>query len=242
MKYKLAANVRHLARGPWHLFFRDETLAWAVTDDVGASILAALTGFEDAEELAMEIATKTSSSLAEVAIEVRHFLGVLQKEGIVEEPEKAALLHPAVCPTKPKPGSLYLHLTARCNLRCAYCYNQPLRERESWGRDLSYELALQTLHQAKELGIATVFLTGGEPLLHPRVMEIAEVAHDHGLRTVLLTKGLFIDDHAAKSLAQCCDQITVSFDSAVPALHDLRRGPGSHKRVVKAVRRLKAAG
>jgi MoaA/NifB/PqqE/SkfB family radical SAM enzyme len=34
----------------------------------------------------------------------------------------------------------------------------------------------------------------------------------------------------------------VSLDSAAPALHDLHRGPGTHKRAAEAVRRLKAAG
>lgn len=241
MKYKLAADVGNLARGPWHLFFRAETLAWTVTDDIGASVLKALTDSKGMAEIATEIAAKTGFPLDEVASEVGRFLESLQKEGIVEELGKGRSSQ-AVCPTKPRPGSLYLHLTARCNLSCLYCYNQALRNRESWGRDLPLSLAMQALHQAKELGVKTVFLTGGEPLLHPQAIEVAEAAQDLGFRTVLLTNGLLVDDSVAERLARFCGQITVSLDSAVPALHDLHRGPGTHKRVVEAVRRLKAAG
>ncbi|MGB9757893.1 MAG: radical SAM protein [Candidatus Bipolaricaulaceae bacterium] len=241
MKYKLAGGVEHLARGPWHLFFRPETLAWTVTDDIGAAILKALADSRDSEEIAMGIAAKAGFPLGEVILEVERFLESLAKEGIVEGPEKGHP-SPAVCSTELKPDHLYLHLTARCNLSCTYCYNQPLRKQKSWEEDLPLPLAMQALHQARELGVKTVLLTGGEPLLHPYALEVAEAAHDLGFRTILLTNGLLVDDSVAERLARCCDQITVSLDSAAPALHDLHRGPGTHKRVAEAVRCLKAAG
>lgn len=85
-------------------------------------------------------------------------------------------------------------------------------------------------------------LTGGEPLLHARAIEIAEFAHNLGFRTVLLTNALVVDEQVAERLARSCDQITVSLDSAIPALHDLVRGQGTHEQVVRSIKCLKKAG
>lgn len=142
-------------------------------------------------------------------------------------------------PGNPRPSDLYLHLTARCNPKCVYCYARPLGKK---GEDLPWPLAFEALRQARELDINTVLLTGGEPLLHPQALRIAEAAHDLGFRTILLTNGLLVDAGLAEGIARTCDQVTVSLDSADPELHDLHRGPGTHARASAAIARLNAAG
>jgi MoaA/NifB/PqqE/SkfB family radical SAM enzyme len=62
---------------------------------------------------------------------------------------------------------LQLHVTSRCNLRCAHCYA------EGGARDMSPELLRRTLDAFDELRAVRgparswVQITGGEPLVHP---------------------------------------------------------------------------
>jgi radical SAM protein with 4Fe4S-binding SPASM domain len=137
---------------------------------------------------------------------------------------------------------LYLHLTSRCNLHCSYCYAAPGPNEEREGRDLPFAVARAALHQAQGLGVEDVIVTGGEPLLHPQAVEIVEEAKSLGLGVNLLTNGTLIDQALAHRLAQTCDQITISLDSADPVLHDLHRGCGTHVRAEKGIAILSEVG
>jgi pyrroloquinoline quinone biosynthesis protein E len=87
----------------------------------------------------------------------------------------------------PRPYNLVAELTYRCPLRCAYCSN-PLDYREirdgldgtAWGR---------VLREAADLGVVHVGLTGGEPTLHPDLVEIVAAAREAGLYSHLVTAG-----------------------------------------------------
>lgn len=237
---ELAEDIVHLTRGPWHLFFRSETLDWALTNEIGADIITMIVSHKDQGEITLKIATKYGFDYTEVDAKVESFIRSLREVRIVL-PEGRRLSPSAGVPSGPRPLDLYLHLTTRCNLRCTYCYNQALREEKGRG-DLPLKVALKALREAKELGVHTVLLTGGEPLLHPKALRIAEHSRRMGFRTVLLTNGLLIDKKISKVIAQTCDQVTVSLDSALPKLHNLHRGRGTHNQVVAAVGRLKEAG
>jgi len=205
-------------------------------DDLGASIFHDLRRSIGIPEIAAKLARELNISACEIAQEIRRFLEALHTQGLFAEEAPSS----PVCPKTLQPRSLYLHLTARCNLRCVYCYNR--KERENWQGDMPFSLAKRVLSQAKEMGIPAVVLTGGEPLLNPEAPRIGEFAKELGLHVTLLTNGIPVDESKARALAQICDQIVVSLDSRCPAIHDALRGQGTHARAVQAVRRLKEAG
>lgn len=142
----------------------------------------------------------------------------------------------------PRPRHLYLHLTERCNLRCSYCYFFAGHDCSRQLVDIPFKLALKSLHEAKEMGITHVVVTGGEPLLHPRVLDVLHCARSLDFQVELLTNGTLVTWKLARELAELCDLVTVSLDSFDPLLHDEQRGRGSHARVAAAVRALKEAG
>ena len=79
----------------------------------------------------------------------------------------------------------WLEITRRCDLQCGYCYqtNDP-------GSDLSIaqiERDLKTLLHLRNCD--TVFISGGEPLLHPRLEEIIRMVRSHRKKAVLVTNG-----------------------------------------------------
>ncbi len=232
---KIPGNIVHLKRGQWHLFFRPKTLAWALMDELGAAIFADLIRSTPVPEIVAKLAQEFDVSLAEIAREVQRFLKTLRIRGFLED-----LSEPCECSDDPRPRSLYLHVTSRCNLSCIYCYNR--KERKSWFDDMSLSLAQRVLVQAKELGVSTLILTGGEPLLNPHICEIAGFGKGLNLRIVLLTNGTLIDKTRAKELADLCDQIVVSLDSSIPAIHESLRGRGTQGLAERAIQHLKEAG
>ena len=97
-----------------------------------------------------------------------------------------------------------------CNLRCAGCLHfAPLAEErfldvEAYERDLSRLASIGGI----EGYFGAVALMGGEPLLHPRLIDIIEVTRAHlpGQNVILCTNGLLLkrmDDGFWRALAGC---------------------------------------
>ena len=120
-------------------------------------------------------------------------------------------------------GVLRLSLTARCNLACPYC--QPDGE-EAPGR-LTTEQRLRVIEAACGLGVSSLRLTGGEPLLSPDLEELLEaigLARMHansplqGLSDVALTtNGVLLSPERALRLRRAgLQRITISLDAVAP--------------------------
>jgi len=73
--------------------------------------------------------------------------------------------------------ALYCFITRGCNLRCRHCY---IGARFQAGAQhqpcMDVDLFRDVIRQAKRLGVSYVKLGGGEPLMHPRIGEILEIA------------------------------------------------------------------
>ena len=112
-------------------------------------------------------------------------------------------------------GVLRLSLTARCNLACPYCCPD---SRDPEGiLDLQDQLRL--IRAFCSLGVHTVRLTGGEPLLSDRLeLLLAAIALDRpaGLKELALTtNGVLLSPERALRLKRAgLDRITISLDGA----------------------------
>lgn len=88
-----------------------------------------------------------------------------------------------------------LDLLRGCNVHCPGCYNghgpriKPLRQVIT---ELHQMLALRRLH--------TVALVGGEPTLHPQLVDIVRYIASQGLHVSLLTNGVLLDAALLKRL------------------------------------------
>ena len=81
--------------------------------------------------------------------------------------------------------NLNLHITERCNLRCKFCYMGD----KSYTSDIPKDLVLSILDEFFEMGGLRVILTGGEPLLHPHIEEIARYIKHLGMQLIVKTNG-----------------------------------------------------
>jgi len=89
----------------------------------------------------------------------------------------------------PKPLSLQVALTERCNLRCSFCSVVNRKRKYEW--DINELISATT--KFKKLGIKTVEITGGgEPTVYPDFEWYVEFCHDLGLEVGLITNGLLL--------------------------------------------------
>src|SRR5450756_379245 len=110
-------------------------------------------------------------------------------------------------------------------------------------QDVPYELVLRLCDQLRSLGAWRLLLIGeGEPLLHPRIIDIISAAKAAGLEVFLVTNGTLLDEKMACALvASGLDKIQVSLWASSPDDYQ-RNHPGTpatmFDRVVRGVQLL----
>ncbi len=138
---------------------------------------------------------------------------------------------------------LRVSITDRCNLRCFYCLPRscgvPAR---SATLDLDEIAAI--VRVGVGLGITKIRITGGEPLVHPGVIDfVKELNGLHGIRDLALsTNGTLLAEHAEDLRAAGLARVNVSLDSLRPAVFKAVSGRSDLARVVAGIDAASAAG
>lgn len=123
---------------------------------------------------------------------------------------------------------LRVSVTDRCNLRCSYC--MPL-EVTFKPRDelLTYEEITRVVAVATRLGIRTVRLTGGEPLVRAELDRLVRslTAIPRLEEVALTTNGLLLAEQADRLARAGLTRLNVSLDSLAPErFQAIARRPG----------------
>ena len=140
-----------------------------------------------------------------------------------------------------RPFTLQWHITHRCNLRCAHCYQTDYSAFASpdalFNAAEDYAALLETTGRR-----GFVNLTGGEPMTHPALFDLTAWLREHGIPFALLTNGTLISKREAKQLkAQGVTYVQVSLDG-MRRTHDRIRGEGSFDMAVQGLSCLLQAG
>jgi SynChlorMet cassette radical SAM/SPASM protein ScmF len=143
-------------------------------------------------------------------------------------------------------AQIYFYLTEGCNLRCRHCWimkDEPAAASEPKAM-LEVPLFREILEQARPLGLKVAKLTGGEPLLHPRISQILDIVRDSGLRLVMETNAVLMTPELAAQAASCHNPfVSVSLDGADPETHEwVRQVPGSYHAALRGMGYLLEAG
>lgn len=144
-----------------------------------------------------------------------------------------------------KLNTIYFYLTQGCNLRCCHCWiAPPYVAAENTTPCISVDLFQKIIDQAKPLGLASVKLTGGEPLIHPEITKILSVIQKEEL-------GLVIETNGVKCTPEVCAEIkksknpfvSVSLDGVDAETNDVIRGvAGAYDAAVQGIKNLVAVG
>ena len=137
------------------------------------------------------------------------------------------------------PAILIASVTRRCNLDCSGCYAKKLRPEEGSPRaELSDERFMELFEEAIELGVGTIFVAGGEPLLRLGLLE--RLSALRGIIVPVFTNGTLLDDEAAALFGKTLVPVfSVEGDEAFTAE---RRGVGVHAAALARARAIRGAG
>ena len=135
-----------------------------------------------------------------------------------------------------------LTLTRRCNLACKHCYNDSSAALR--GGELTTPELEGILRQLADFGVPAVLFSGGEPLLHPDIFHLLELAQELGLKVSLSTNGTMLNLPAAQRLKQVgVTYAGISLDSTDERANDHFRGkPGAYQGAVIAFKNCREAG
>lgn len=136
------------------------------------------------------------------------------------------------------PRTVDIDLTARCNLRCRYCYffDNPA---VPYG-ELSTAEWLRFFDELGRLAVMDVTLAGGEPFIRDDLPELLQGISRNRMRFALLSNGTLVDEGIAEFLASTrhCKYVQVSIDGSCPETHDACRGKGTFVKAVRGLRTL----
>jgi MoaA/NifB/PqqE/SkfB family radical SAM enzyme len=139
-------------------------------------------------------------------------------------------------------------ITYACQCDCGHCSAESLRkagtdaERRTSHNGigapaLTYDEITHAIRQTVSLGTTSVILTGGEPLLHPRVCDIVRSVDRQRALCTMFTNGEYLDEQRVARLKDAgIFGIFVSLDHATAAPHDGNRTrPGLFDKAVQGL-------
>lgn len=142
--------------------------------------------------------------------------------------------------------SFQWHITEACDQRCKHCYIYALGSHAKF-RQMSVDGMRRVLDNIETFGRKAsrqpyLYLTGGDPILHPAFWTLAEAFRRRGIPYTVLGNPFHLDDAVCQRLkATGCRQYQLSLDG-LEATHDRIRRRGSYKETLAAVPVLRRAG
>lgn len=110
------------------------------------------------------------------------------------------------------PVAAHLYVTDQCNLSCSYC-----TEYDNSQAHPNLDVLQARIDKIAELGCIRIGIQGGEPLLHPDIIEIVHHCKKRGLHTNMATNGFRITPAIMQELKDAgLDGISISIDSISP--------------------------
>lgn len=136
---------------------------------------------------------------------------------------------------------LWVYSNFDCNLACTYCCAES--SPRAAARRFPPEVAREAFAEFAEQGGDEVFLTGGEPFMHPDLAALVEAAA--GLDRTILTNGMIYGRGRRREVLEGLDRsvvLQISLDSAGPEIHDRQRGRGSWSKALDGIELARSLG
>ncbi len=130
------------------------------------------------------------------------------------------------------PSFLIASITGTCNLNCTGCYDranhacmsQTEMSRDEWGRIFS---------EAEEVGVSTILLAGGEPMMRCDIIE--EAARHPAILFPVFTNGTMFQEDVLKLFDNNRNLIPIISIEGDETLTDARRGKGIYGKTIKTM-------
>jgi len=132
------------------------------------------------------------------------------------------------------PETIHFSVTGRCDQACAGCFYSARPGSDVSAEHASWELFERVVYEAEKARVFQIALGGGEPLLHPRLVEMVRLAREHRLVPNLTTNGNRLTRDLAVALKEAgLGQVQISLNGATE-MSNVRTRP-NFRRAIAAI-------
>ena len=137
------------------------------------------------------------------------------------------------------PSELHVDLTGGCNEKCVHCYLP-----NGGGHYIDKDIAFKVLKEFRDAQGLTVYVSGGECMLHRALVDILRYAKSLDLNIIVLSNLTLCNENMVVLLKEIDPQfVNVSLYAVNEAIHDsITQVSGSCKKTKTAIDTLQAAG
>ncbi len=133
------------------------------------------------------------------------------------------------------------NVTRACNLKCVHCYARAVDR--TYEKELNHEQGLSLIDDMAAFGAPVVLFSGGEPLMRPDLVELANYAVSKGMRAVISTNGTLISKDKAKELKEVgLSYVGVSLDGMEEVNDRFRGKKGAFKDAMAGIMNCQEVG
>ncbi len=134
----------------------------------------------------------------------------------------------------------WISITGLCNNNCMFCLDSDRSDKKHRQIDEIKE----EIEKAKKYGAKKLILSGGDPTIHPEVIEFVKYAKKICFEKVqLITNGrMFASKKFTEDIIDTgLDEVTFSIHGPNPEMHDsLTMVPGSFKQIIKGIKNVRS--
>ncbi len=146
------------------------------------------------------------------------------------------------------PDHFILELTQRCNNSCLYCYTAWGAPRLNYSRHCQGEMSTTEVKEViaklqDEVGLKTVGLSGGEPLMREDVPELLAFIRSRGIAPYLISNATRLTGEIARAIADTRSACEITLLSYRRETHDRLAGRrGARDQAIQGITNLAVAG
>lgn len=138
------------------------------------------------------------------------------------------------------------HITDMCDQRCKHCY---IFSEDNYKciKEMDFKQIKSTLKQIKDMceklnRLPYLYITGGDPILHPNFWDLLELCKKDNIPFTILGNPFHLTYENCKRMKELgCDKYQMSIDG-LEETHDWFRKPGSFKTTLESIDYLNKAG
>ena len=133
------------------------------------------------------------------------------------------------------------NITRSCTLSCVHCYNDS--GKKEYPGELSTTEALAIIDGLADFKVPALIFSGGDPLQRPDIFKLIEYAASRGVRSILSTNGVSIEEETAQRIKDAgVVYVGVSLDGGEEVNDRLRGSKGGYRLAIEGMRHCRDAG
>lgn len=212
------------------IFTSRKRFKWFKTSRTGYDILMNLDSKNTIKEVIQKISSDYELDYKIIENDIINFCSHLLTEKLVEMNVKNIVEE-----INTTLRTVYIDVTNVCNLKCYYCNKTTERNEKntSFMSMTNYKNILDTIVSKTSDNLPILYITGGEPLLHPNIIEMLHYAHFKGFKIFLWTNGTVVTEENIDRLKEYCNSIIVSIDGSNSLINDAIRGSGTFDKIIE---------